>query len=92
MGNHGVVGAKLRAGDINKHAKKSATFHLPSPRARALQNWPVSWRLLAVIVVALVMGLVFGVPEIRSTCGFWPAWDGAGRGGQTVAKHNAVCS
>ena len=25
-----------------------------------MRNWPVSWRLIAVIVVALVMGLVFG--------------------------------
>jgi signal transduction histidine kinase len=69
VGNHGVVGAKLRAGDINKHGKKSTIFRLPSPRARALQNWPVSWRLLAVIVVALIMGLVFGGLRVAAAAG-----------------------
>jgi hypothetical protein len=60
VGNHKVVSAKLRAGDINKRARKSTVIHFPSSRALTLQNWPVSWRLIAVIVVALVMGLVFG--------------------------------
>jgi signal transduction histidine kinase len=60
VGNHKVVSAKLRAGDTNKRARKSTVIHFPSSRALTLQNWPVSWRLIAVIVVALVMGLVFG--------------------------------
>jgi signal transduction histidine kinase len=60
VGNHKVVSAKLRAGDINKRARKSTVIHFLSSRALTLQNWPVSWRLIAVIVVALVMGLVFG--------------------------------
>ena len=69
MGNHGVVGAKLRAGDINKHGKKSTSFHFPSSRARALRDWPVSWRLIAVIVVTLIMGLVFGGLRVAAAAG-----------------------
>jgi signal transduction histidine kinase len=60
VGNHGVVSAKLRAGNVNKRAEKSTVLHSPSSRALTLQNWPVSWRLIAVIVMALVMGLAFG--------------------------------
>ncbi|MGH3189562.1 MAG: sensor histidine kinase [Streptosporangiaceae bacterium] len=53
MGNHGAAG--------NQHAKESTTTsHSSSPRVPTLRNWPVSWRLIAVIVMALVMGLVFG--------------------------------
>ena len=53
MGNHGAAG--------NQHAKESTpTSHFSSPRVPTLRNWPVSWRLIAVIVLALVMGLVFG--------------------------------
>ena len=54
------MGTKLRAGNSIKHAKKPTIVHSPSSRALTMQNWPVSWRLIAVIVVALVMGLVFG--------------------------------
>ena len=39
---------------------ESTAFRPPSSRALTLRNWPVSWRLIAVIVLALVMGLVFG--------------------------------
>jgi signal transduction histidine kinase len=60
MGSHGVAGARLRAGDANQRAKKSTVFRFPSWRALTLQNRPVAWRLVAVIVLALVMGLVFG--------------------------------
>ena len=61
MGNHGVVSGKLGAGHVVNRAKKSTGFHFPSSRAAlALQNWPVSRRLIAVIVMALIMGLVFG--------------------------------
>ena len=59
MGSHGLEGAKPRAGRISKRAKKS-NFRFPGWRALTLQNWPVLWRLVAVIVVALVMGLAFG--------------------------------
>jgi signal transduction histidine kinase len=40
--------------------------HFTSPRALALRNWPVSTRLIAVIVVALLMGLVFGGLRVSS--------------------------
>jgi signal transduction histidine kinase len=35
-------------------------LRIPSPRRLMLRDWPVSRRLIAVIVLALVMGLVFG--------------------------------
>jgi signal transduction histidine kinase len=60
MGNHGVVSAQLRSGDGNKRAKRAAGFGFPKSQTLTLRNWPVSWRLIAVIVLALVMGLVFG--------------------------------
>ena len=60
MGNHEVVSEKPRSGAIDSQAKESTVFRVPSPRAITLRDWPVSWRLIAVIVLALVMGLVFG--------------------------------
>ena len=60
MGNHGAASARLRAGDDDKRAKKSTAFMSRVRRPSRLQNWPVSWRLFAVIVLTLVMGLVFG--------------------------------
>ena len=60
MDNHGVALAARRAGRATKHAKKSTGFHLASPRALALRDRPVSWRLLAVSALAIAMGLVFG--------------------------------
>ena len=38
-------------------------------RGRTLRDWPVSWRLVAVIVLALVMGLVFGGLRVASAAG-----------------------
>ncbi|HEX6521180.1 MAG TPA: nitrate- and nitrite sensing domain-containing protein [Streptosporangiaceae bacterium] len=60
MGNHGLAGARLRARRTNQHAKESAPLQFRGRRVLALRDWPVSWRLIAVIVMALVMGLVFG--------------------------------
>jgi signal transduction histidine kinase len=60
VGNHGDVSGKLRAGKAVERAKKSTVFHSPSSAGLALQNWPVSRRLITVIVMALIMGLVFG--------------------------------
>jgi signal transduction histidine kinase len=42
---------------------------LPSRRSLALRNWPVSRRLVAVIVIAVVMGLVFGGLRVASAIG-----------------------
>ncbi|MGC1755907.1 MAG: nitrate- and nitrite sensing domain-containing protein, partial [Trebonia sp.] len=42
---------------------------LPSRASLALRNWPVSRRLVAVIVMALVIGLVFGGLRVASAIG-----------------------
>lgn len=60
MGSHGLKSARLRAKKGNQHAKESMTPQFRARRVLALRDWPVSWRLIAVIVMALVMGLVFG--------------------------------
>src|SRR5712691_9045640 len=60
MGNHGVASARLRAGKTSQDTKGSTRLQVRSPRALTMRDWPVSWRLIAVIVLALVMGLVFG--------------------------------
>jgi len=59
MGSHGVAGARLRAGKTRPHTEGPAAV-TRIPRPRTLRDWPVSWRLVALIVLALVMGLVFG--------------------------------
>ena len=69
MGNHGVVGGKQHAADVNNRAKNSTGLHFPRSRALTLRNWPVSWRLIAVIVMALVMGLVFGGLRVAAATG-----------------------
>jgi signal transduction histidine kinase len=66
MGSHGVASARLRAGKTYQHAGESAITNLRSRRALTLRDWPVSWRLIAVIVLALIMGLVFGGLRIGS--------------------------
>ncbi|HEY1322306.1 MAG TPA: nitrate- and nitrite sensing domain-containing protein [Streptosporangiaceae bacterium] len=65
MGSHGVASARPRAGQTRQQAGGLSAFRR-RPRARALQDWPVSWRLIAVIVLALVMGLVFGGLRVAS--------------------------
>src|SRR5258708_40065565 len=60
MGNHGGVNARLRASDVNRGARTSTAFKLLSSQAFTLRNWPVSWRLFAVFILTLAMGLVFG--------------------------------
>ncbi len=66
MGNHRVASAAPRAGDANQYAGEATTSHFTSPSALALRNWPVSTRLIAVIVLALLMGLVFGGLRVAS--------------------------
>src|SRR5690348_13876493 len=60
MGNHGGASARLRASEETERAKTSTHFRLLSSQAFTLRNWPVSWRLFAVIMLTLAMGLVFG--------------------------------
>jgi hypothetical protein len=60
MGNHGGASARLSARNVNGSAKTSTGFNLLSSQAFTLRNWPVSWRLFAVFMLTLAMGLVFG--------------------------------
>jgi signal transduction histidine kinase len=66
MGNHGVAGARAHAATAGNRAKKPTNVNPGGPRSRNLSNWPVSRRLFAVIVLALVMGLGFGGLRIAS--------------------------
>jgi signal transduction histidine kinase len=60
VGSHGLGSAARRGGTASQRARESSVPSARSPRALSLRDWPVSWRLLAVIVLALVMGVVFG--------------------------------
>jgi signal transduction histidine kinase len=64
MGNHGGTSARPRDGDpgaaADRPAKTSTDFKPLSSQAFTMRNWPVSWRLFAVIMLTLAMGLVFG--------------------------------
>jgi signal transduction histidine kinase len=66
MGTHGAVSAKTRAVTAGNRASKSTDASSGGSRFLNLSNWPVSRRLFAVIVLALVMGLVFGGLRIAS--------------------------
>jgi len=50
-------------------SRRPFRFRRPRPRFLALRNWPVSRRLVAVIVMAVVMGLVFGGLRVASAIG-----------------------
>jgi hypothetical protein len=60
MGNHEGANARLRASDASRPDKASTFFNFLSSHAFTLRNWPVSWRLFAVFMLTLAMGLVFG--------------------------------
>jgi signal transduction histidine kinase len=60
MGNHEGANARLRASDASRPDKASTFFNLLNAHAFTLRNWPVSWRLFAVFMLTLAMGLVFG--------------------------------
>ena len=66
MGSHGVASARQSAGKTSQHARGPTASQLRSPRRRTLRDWPVFWRLVAVIVLALIMGLVFGGLRVAS--------------------------
>ena len=80
MGNHRVARAGPRADGADQYATeaKAPHFqyateakapHFTGPRRLTLQNWPVSTRLIAVIILALLMGLVFGGLQVGSAVG-----------------------
>ena len=60
MGTHGAAGTRSRA--LARSRRAAGTDNVPSSPARRmdLTDWPVARRLFAVIVAALLMGLVFG--------------------------------
>ena len=60
MGNHGGSSTRLRVSDVSGGAKTSTTSKPRASRAFTLRNWPVSWRLFAVFMLTLALGLVFG--------------------------------
>ena len=66
MGTHGAAGARARAVTAGNRASKSTEASTGGSRFLNLSNWPVSRRLFTVIVLALVMGLVFGGLRIAS--------------------------
>jgi signal transduction histidine kinase len=66
MGNHGGASARLRTSDDTGRVETPAAFRPLSKQAFTLRNWPVSWRLFAVIMLTLAMGLVFGGLRVAS--------------------------
>jgi hypothetical protein len=63
MGNHGGTSVRPQddaAGAAPSPARTSTAFKPLSSQVFTLRNWPVSWRLFAVIMLTLAMGLVFG--------------------------------
>ena len=61
MGSHGKLSAGPPASDPDgRREPLPATADFLGSRVLALENWPVSRRLFAVILLTLVMGLVFG--------------------------------
>jgi len=62
MGTHGATGTRVRALTPRRNTVSSSSNSIDSARRRLLNpfDWPVARRLFAVIVAALLMGLVFG--------------------------------
>jgi signal transduction histidine kinase len=69
MGNHGSASTRGRPGAVANRPRSAAAGGSRRPGLLSLSNWPVSRRLFAVIVAALVMGLVFGGLRIASAEG-----------------------
>ncbi|HJZ07154.1 MAG TPA: nitrate- and nitrite sensing domain-containing protein [Trebonia sp.] len=66
-----VPGSERPAGHaaVSRRSFRPHLPQLPSRASLALRNWPVSRRLIAVIVLAVVMGLVFGGLRVASAIG-----------------------
>ncbi|MFY9863776.1 MAG: nitrate- and nitrite sensing domain-containing protein, partial [Trebonia sp.] len=66
-----VPGSERPAGHaaVSRRSFRPHLPRLPSRASLALRNWPVSRRLVAVIVMALVIGLVFGGLRVASAIG-----------------------
>ena len=77
-----------------QHARKSTVVRFPKAQLLTMQDWPVSYRLLAVIVLALIMGLVFGglrvAAAVDSAAGFGRVTELATLGQQTTGLVQAL--
>ncbi len=60
MGTHGAAGGRSRALARTRRAAGQDNVRSGAARRMDLTDWPVARRLFAVIVAALLMGLVFG--------------------------------
>src|SRR5689334_7050533 len=69
MGNPGLTSGRAHGGKPRQHAREPKPSQFQSPRMLALRDWSVSWRLIAVIVLALSMGLVFGGLRVAVAAG-----------------------
>ena len=69
MGNPGLTSGRAHGGKPRQHAREPKLSQFQSPRMLALRDWSVSWRLIAVIVLALSMGLVFGGLRVSVAAG-----------------------
>jgi len=71
MASPDVPGSERSAGHaaVSRRSFRPRLPRLPSRASLALRNWPVSRRLVAVIVMAVVMGLVFGGLRVASAIG-----------------------
>ena len=60
MGTHGAAGTRVRALPPGANAVSSTAVNFVKRRPLNLSDWPVARRLFAVIVAALLMGVIFG--------------------------------
>jgi signal transduction histidine kinase len=60
MGTHGAAGTRSRVLPPGRRSASSAKDNASSRQRLSLTDWPVARRLFAVILAALLMGLVFG--------------------------------
>jgi signal transduction histidine kinase len=64
-----MTNGRSHGGKTSQHARESKISQFQSPRVLAIRDWSVSWRLIAVIVLALGMGLVFGGLRVAVAAG-----------------------
>ncbi len=69
MGDRGLTSGRSHGGKTSQHARESRVSQFQGPRVLAIRDWSVSWRLIAVIVLALGMGLVFGGLRVAVAAG-----------------------
>ena len=89
MGNHGGASTRLRASEVDGRAKISTTSKPQGSRAFTLRNWPVSWRLFAVFMLTLAMGLVFGGLRVASAALQLPPSSTASRSSPASDRHTS---